>query len=121
MNKQAAQQQAARLKPFHESVVEAIHRASTEEQLRCLGELIKETEITENHDEILAAWDARTCWLVRYGGFWFGPYSNKQEGYEHMRNDVRASLVTQKREAEKTPPPYQPKEMVYPPDTVETG
>ena len=52
-------------RPFHETIVGAIHRASMMEIPR-LAELIKETKIPEGHDEIIAAWNERrqeTRWL----------------------------------------------------------
>ena len=42
--------------PFHESIIGLIDRATDDEELRTLGRTIKETEILENHDEIIAAW-----------------------------------------------------------------
>ena len=45
-------------RPFHETIVEAIHRAYSIE-LRCLAMLIKETKIPKGHEEIIAAWNQR--------------------------------------------------------------
>lgn len=76
-------QGATEKKPFHETIVEAIRRASSVE-LGCLATLIKATKIPKNHDAIIAAWNERRqaiCW----GG-----------------NDLHllADLLGQKREAE---------------------
>lgn len=49
---------AMTVRPFHETVVEAIHRASSAE-LGCLALLINATRIPKNHDEIIAAWNRR--------------------------------------------------------------
>lgn len=45
-------------RPFHETIVEAIRRASSAE-LECLATLIKATEVPKGHDEIIAAWNER--------------------------------------------------------------
>lgn len=45
-------------KPFHESVVDFIERAS-EEQLRAIITLLHSTKIPKNHDQILAVWKKR--------------------------------------------------------------
>jgi hypothetical protein len=47
-------------KPFHESIVDAINSA-TQSQMGCLGALIRETKIPQNHDAIIAAWKARVA------------------------------------------------------------
>jgi hypothetical protein len=43
-------------KPFHESIVDAIHRAKAPTDLAALGQLIHESKIPKGHDEIAAAW-----------------------------------------------------------------
>ena len=43
---------------FHETIIEAIRRASTSD-LECLAALIKATKIPKGHDEIIAAWNQR--------------------------------------------------------------
>lgn len=45
-------------RPFHETVIEAIRRASSRE-LECLATLIKATKIPQNHDKIISAWKVR--------------------------------------------------------------
>ena len=45
-------------RPFHETIVEAIRRASSNE-LQCLATLIRETKVPKGHDEIIAAWNQR--------------------------------------------------------------
>jgi hypothetical protein len=44
------------LKPFHESIVEAIEACENLAALDTLGQLILITKIPENHDAIMAAW-----------------------------------------------------------------
>jgi hypothetical protein len=46
----------AKRRPFHETIVDAIRRARNSDQMDCLGALIMETKISENHDEIMAQW-----------------------------------------------------------------
>jgi len=46
------------VKPFHETIVPTIQRASTRE-LEYLASLIKETKIPKNHDVIISAWSKR--------------------------------------------------------------
>jgi hypothetical protein len=46
------------VKPFHETIVPAIQRASTRE-LEYLASLIKKTKIPKNHDVIITAWNKR--------------------------------------------------------------
>lgn len=53
-----------KLRPFHETIVEAIRRASSAE-LECLATLIKGTEVSKGCDEIIVAWNERRkemCW-----------------------------------------------------------
>ena len=45
-------------RPSHETIVEAIRRASSRE-LECLATLIKATKIPKGHDEIIATWNQR--------------------------------------------------------------
>lgn len=44
------------LRPFHETIVDALLRAETVAELNCLGLLIKTTKIPKDHDKIVAAW-----------------------------------------------------------------
>ena len=46
-------------KPFHESVVDAINDADPLD-LRIIGSIIVATKVPEGHDEIIAAWGAKT-------------------------------------------------------------
>lgn len=46
-------------RPFHETIVEAIHRASSGDELQCLAMLIKETKVPKGHEEIIVAWNQR--------------------------------------------------------------
>jgi hypothetical protein len=48
------------LKPFHESLVEAIKRVRDGNDFSVLAGLIRTTKIPAGHDEILAAWEERT-------------------------------------------------------------
>jgi hypothetical protein len=50
---------ATTAKPFHESVVDMIKKASIND-LQCLGELIKMTAISKDHEKIIDAWADRT-------------------------------------------------------------
>ena len=43
------------VRPFHESIVGVINDADTME-LEILAQILKMTEIPENHDDILTAW-----------------------------------------------------------------
>ena len=72
------------LKPFHETIVGAIGRASTADA-QSLATLIKVTSISENHDAIIAAWKKRTEEMY-WGGEDLG---------------VPASLLSQKQANEK--------------------
>lgn len=55
-------------RPFHETIVNAIRRASTRRELKCLAALIKETDIPQGHVEIIAAWNQRLRmrWMKRW-------------------------------------------------------
>lgn len=72
--------------PFHESVLNAIDTASTN-QLEFLGALLKRTKIPKGHDEIIAAWTRRRDLL----------------GWpkDMISLGVRTSLLEDKQEAEK--------------------
>ena len=51
-------------RPFHETIVEAIRRAS-DTDLLCLATLIKATKVPKGHNEIISAWNERRkalCW-----------------------------------------------------------
>jgi hypothetical protein len=52
----------AEKKPFHESIVDAIHCAFGAD-LPCLAALIKTTKVPKNHDEIIKAWKERLNYL----------------------------------------------------------
>jgi len=52
------------LKPFHESIVDAINYAFVGD-LGCLSVLIKTTKIPKNHDAIIDAWAKRTKLISR--------------------------------------------------------
>ena len=70
-------------RPFHETIVEAVHKAS-DEQMECLAEIIKTTKIPKGHDEIAAAWSQRRSEL-NWG--------------EDKSLGVRVNLLEQKQEA----------------------
>ena len=62
----------AELKPFHESIVRIINGVGVDEapfssydMMRVLAILLKETKIPKGHDEIIAAWKAKSRHLVR--------------------------------------------------------
>ncbi len=80
-----SEQMTKQRRPFHESIVDAIRRASYSD-MRCLGKLIEETNIPKGHDEILSAWARRDGELIR---------EMSELG------DVEDGLHEQKREAEK--------------------
>ena len=46
-------------RPFHESIIQAIHWASSEELRYCVARIIKMTKIPKGHDEIIEAWNQR--------------------------------------------------------------
>lgn len=78
---QATTEQATK-RPFHETIVEAISRASSND-LRCLATLIKTTKVPKNHDEIIVAWKQR----------------QQEVGWDDEELGVSANLLEQKREA----------------------
>ena len=51
-----ADEKTAALRPFHETIVDAIERVDDTRGLALLSLLIKETKIPKGHDEIIAAW-----------------------------------------------------------------
>jgi hypothetical protein len=57
-------------KPFHETIVDAIHHA-TQCQLGGLGGLIRMTKIPKNHDAIITEWKAQTA-IHGYGENFLG-------------------------------------------------
>ena len=89
------EQEAKQRRPFHESVVDAIRRASYTD-LICLGMLLKETKIPNGHDEIISEWDLREGDLNV-----FVPLLG-----------VTTSLLEQKREAEEKEKAKEQKEIV---------
>ena len=50
--------EAPQRRPFHETIVDAIHSAS-ESDLKCLAKLIRETKIPKDHDAIITSWRQR--------------------------------------------------------------
>lgn len=56
------------LRPFHESIIDAIRTASISDLL-CLATLIKHTFIPANHEAIITSWQERTdnISVSRYG------------------------------------------------------
>lgn len=74
-------------RPFHETIVDAIRGASSEE-LEFLATLIKATDIPKGHDEIIAAWDQRRkgmCWGDEDLGVPADLLEQKQEAAEKER------------------------------------
>jgi len=55
MNEQATKQ----LRPFHETIVDAINQTSSLQELKCLGKLIEATKIPKGYEEILMAFMGR--------------------------------------------------------------
>ena len=49
------------LRPFHESIIEAIDRAQTPKEFQILAYLLKKTDIRKNHNSIASTW--RGCSL----------------------------------------------------------
>ncbi|MEK7536945.1 MAG: hypothetical protein AAB584_00660 [Patescibacteria group bacterium] len=82
------EQTAKQRRPFHESIVDAIRRASYSD-MRCLGKLIQETKIPKGHDAIIAAWNDRNEELsreMREAGDVYGDlFEQKQEAEEKER------------------------------------
>lgn len=62
------------LKPFHESIVDAINRAEGEgvAVAYALAELIKGTKIPKGHDAIIEAWSTRVARERRDKGWAYG-------------------------------------------------
>jgi hypothetical protein len=54
------------LKPFHESVVDAIERASDSSQMNVIGQLLIETKIPKGWDDIVKAWNTKIHELDYY-------------------------------------------------------
>ncbi|MFH1170201.1 MAG: hypothetical protein V1704_01435 [Candidatus Vogelbacteria bacterium] len=73
------------LRPFHETIVEAIEQIWSSEEAGVLARLIKRTKISKDHDKIV------TTWKRKLGEF------GQSEDYL----DVPANLLEQKKEAEK--------------------
>lgn len=67
-------------RPFHESLVDTILRASSAE-LELLATLIKSTKIPRNHDKIIAAWNQRRKEL-RWGNVDLGVPASLHEQQE---------------------------------------
>ncbi|MBI2406212.1 MAG: hypothetical protein HYW56_02660 [Candidatus Harrisonbacteria bacterium] len=65
------------LRPFHETIVAAIRRAS-DEGLECLAPLIRDTKVPEGHDAIISAWNKR-CLELGWGDRQFGVPENLRE------------------------------------------
>ena len=78
------EQEVKQRRPFHETIIEAIRHASSNEMV-CLAELIKATKIPKGHEEIIVAWMQRL----------------QEIGYPNFNLDVTADLLEQKQEAEK--------------------
>ena len=70
--------------PFYETIIGAIRRVPVY-SLPILAELIRETKILKNHDEIIAAWKEKTNGLMLDEGF--------------LGFDVVADILQQKEEA----------------------
>ncbi len=70
-------------RPFHETIVEAISRAPSDD-LACLAKLIIATKVPKGHDEIITAWKKRTVFFIDTFG-------------------VSASLLEQKQASAKKP------------------
>lgn len=49
------------LKPFHDSIVDAIQRTQSGLELSRFGLLIKETKIPKGHDDIIDAWNEKAA------------------------------------------------------------
>ncbi|MBI2097598.1 MAG: hypothetical protein HYT46_01540 [Candidatus Vogelbacteria bacterium] len=80
------QTEQTELRPFHETVVEAIARVNSYDELNSIANLIKATKIPKGHDEIVMAWDQRLQ------GMGCG---------KHEDRGVPANLLAQKQAAEK--------------------
>ncbi len=100
--------EAPKRRPFHETVVEEIYRASSSE-LELLGRLIKATQIPRGHNEIIKAW--RHQW--------------QKLGWRDDNSGVVANLLEQKREAAKKAKEKkeEPSQRIFPPylDQGSTG
>jgi len=81
-----AEQAMKQRRPFHESIVDAIHWVDNFGELNLIAKLIKETKIPKDHDKITAAWNRQLQEM--------GLDDRKDRG-------VLADLFEQKQEAEK--------------------
>ena len=64
-------EEAPQRRPFHETIVEAIGRASLYDEQYLLGWLIRQTKIPKGHDEIIEAWKKKRMGLGLSPGFDF--------------------------------------------------
>ncbi len=83
------------LRPFHESIIDVIGSAKPRD-LRCLAGLIKGTKIPKNHDEIAAAWNARTK-EFKVGKL--GVPDDLQQQKEMVEAEAREKVATKAAEA----------------------
>ena len=74
-----------KLRPFHETIIDAIQNISRAEELVLLAKLIKTTKIPKDHDKIIKAWNDAEKKVFGLSG----------------SLGVRASLLEQKQEAAK--------------------
>ena len=76
------------LRPFHETIVEAIEKASNLDEVGCLTELLQNTKVPQNHGAIIAAinenWERWLC----------------DDGWKNYVDQLKASLRQQKKKAE---------------------
>ncbi len=75
----------SKLKPFHESIVDAIQETSHWERLNTLGKLITMTKVPKDHDIIIDAWNRKIAEL-NIGG----PWHPVVESLEAQKESVKA-------------------------------
>lgn len=74
------QMEQVELRPFHETIVDAISQASNSSALACLMALIEATKIPKGHDEIIVALRQRQIKLVGLsdlGTVWADPRTDE--------------------------------------------
>lgn len=94
-------EQTTHRRPFHETIVDAIHRADSLEEMRHLAMLIKATKIPKGHYKIIVAWNNR-C-LDKDPEYLEVVKEGEEENLESyiLLADLLADLMEQEREAAK--------------------
>ena len=83
-------------RPFHETVVEAIERASRCNEQQLLGWLIMQTNIPKGHDEIIAAWKEKRMGLGLSPGFDFAVVDDLLDQKKEAEEEAAKKLEAKK-------------------------